>query len=475
MNNLHLSSAKELEKRFFASLDSIIQGRGLVCQQTKVAVAYSGGLDSSVLLALSIQYARQRRVSLFAYHVNHGLSPNASQWVDHCIDICGKAAVVFRSELVHVRNRGQGIEAVARSERYSALGRMCIADGVDLLLTGHHLDDQAETMLMQLFRGTGLGGLSGMDASNVAPGLLGSSLIALGRPLLGEPRIEIQRYADQMQLSNVEDESNTDICFRRNAIRQLVMPSVEQCYPGFAGRLARTAVHIRSAQRLLDELAEVDLQQSDDKNALKLEVLRGLSRDRVNNVFRYWLSKNQVQLPSTAKMEQLLCQLFSARDDARISIRHGNHAVCRYDQKIHLQDLRLRSECKQTLEFRWSGEDYRYFPELKGKLIFQNATIGVDAQLLRQSVMSVRQRPVGERLRLAKNRPSRDLKSHFQSCKIPFWLREQLPYIYIDERLFFVGLVGIDASFLSELPSTTTTEAQKVQLIWQPDQHVNQS
>lgn len=469
MSEQHLLSAKELEQSFFTKLTSIIQTEDLDCSQTGFAVAYSGGLDSTVLLALSLLYAQQKQIPLFAYHVNHGISPNASQWLDHCRALCAELQISFRAEQIHVENQGQGIEAFARTERYLALGRMCQQDQVKFLLVGHHLDDQAETMLMQLFRGTGLRGLAGMDECNFAPDLLGSPEILVGRPLLFESKNSIQNYAVAKGLPNVDDESNADVCYTRNAVRHLLMPKIEEFYPGFSERLLRTSSHMRSAQRLLDEVAVSDWELCKQENTLDLNLLRKLSHDRMMNVFRHWLTINRVQLPSTSKINEMQFQLLNAREDARVAIRHGDFSICRYDHKIFLENHQYSSNHQGEISFNWDGEQVKYFSELRGHLLFQESTIGIDADLLRNSRMYVRQRQAGERLRLAKNRPSRDLKSHFQSHRIPFWQREKLPYIYIDNKLFFVGLLGIDAAFLSECMNETDIVRPKVQLIWQPD------
>ena len=470
MSEQHLLSAKELEQSFFTKLTSIIHAQDLDCSQTGFAVAYSGGLDSTVLLALSHLYAQREQIPLFAYHVNHGISDNASQWLEHCRAICGELKIPFRAEQVTVQNQGQGIEMSARIARYLALGQMCRSDKVKFLLLGHHLDDQAETMLMQLFRGTGLRGLAGMDESNFAPELLGSAEILLGRPLLFESKNKIQDYAVAKQLSNVEDESNADVCYTRNAVRHLLMPKIEEFYPGFSERMLRTSSHMRSAQRLLDEVAFSDWQFCKQDRALDISLLRTLSHDRMTNVFRHWLNLHQVKLPSTSKMKEMQFQLLNAREDARVAIRHGDFSICRYDNKIFLEDRKYSSDHQGELSFSWNGEKTRYFSELRGQLLFQECEIGIDAELLRNSVMLIRKRQTGERLRLAKNRPSRDLKSHFQNERIPFWQREKLPYIYIENKLFFVGLLGIDAAFLSESMNETDVSRSKIQLVWQPDQ-----
>ncbi len=469
MSTMHCQSAEDLAQIFFAKLTSIIQTQGLDCRQTGIAVAFSGGLDSTVLLALTSRYATQNQIPVFAYHVNHGLSSNALQWQQHCAQICEELNVQYRCELISVKNEGQGIEAVARQKRYQALGRMCELDQVSLLLVAHHLDDQAETMLMQLFRGTGLRGLSGMDECNFAPTLLGTKLTLLGRPLLSRSKLEIQNYALANRLVNVEDESNLDTGYTRNVVRLRLMPLIEELFPSFPTRLMRTSQHVRAAQHLLDEIAANDLVQCSQDNVLNLTQMNQLDSDRATHLFRYWLSRNLVQLPSTSKIAEIQAQLWTARDDARVQIRHGHFSICRYQHKIYLIDHQNVSAHQGELSFIWNGEESIYFPELKGILRFHPGENGVAVNTLRESTMVIRQRQAGERLRLGKNRPSRDLKSHFQTAKIPFWQREKLPYIYIEDQLFFVGLLGMDAAFIESRAEGSGDDDIKIELIWVPD------
>lgn len=465
MSSSHLNSAKQLEQGFFARLAGIIESQVPACKQRGFAVAYSGGLDSTVLLKLAHRFAKQEKIPLYAFHIHHGLSPNADFWLQHCHEVCLDDGISFRASRVAVDSQGQGIESAARSLRYAALGQLCALDQIPLLLTAHHLDDQAETMLMQLLRGTGVRGLAGMDHFNHAASLLGNSDLLLARPLLLETKQTLLSYAQLHNFEHIEDESNTATCYTRNALRLLVMPEIEKIAPDFSERLLRTSEHVRSANRILDEVAEQDLALCRDGADLKIRVMSALSPDRLTNLFRYWLLKHGLQLPSSSKLREMQTQLFEAREDARVTVQHLSYVLYRYDDKISLIDMSRISNFVGTLGLQWTGEESHYFPELKGQLLFQYDEIGIDAEVLLNNKLEIRQRAGGERLRLGKLRPSRDMKSHFQSLRIPFWRREKLPYIYIDNRLLHVGLVGTDAAFLSESSSAT-----KVRLSWLPDQ-----
>lgn len=425
-----------------------------------VAVAYSGGLDSSVLLHLVHQFCVDRQIPFFAFHVHHGLSPNADDWAKHCAAECARLDIAFEMVQVEVKQNGEGIEAAARDARYAALGSLCQKFNASLLLTAHHLDDQAETLLMQLLRGSGPRGLCGMDDSNYAPDLLKNSSLMMARPLLQESRKQLEMYAQLHALSYVIDESNEDLRYTRNAIRHQLMPQLELIAPQFSHRFARSASHIRAANRMLDELAQSDLQVAQTNNGLEISILSQLSSDRIDNLLRYWLSMAQVQMPSTSKLNEMRKQLFSARDDARIQIHHLDFTLSRYDGRIHLIPLKKHDEEQASVRMIWAGQSELAIPEMDGRLIFEESGSGIDYEQLIDKEILVKKRVSGMRLRLGKNRPSRDMKSHFQSARIPFWRRSQLPFVFLDDRLLFVAELGMDASFLSEGPG------KKIQLSW---------
>lgn len=175
-----------------------------------IAIALSGGLDSSALLHLAHRYAREHDLALFALHVHHGISPNADAWLAHCKAACDGLGITFDARHVTLAKGKSGVEAAARKLRYAALGEMCALHGVRLMLTAHHLDDQAETVLLQLLRGSGTAGLSGMDAANSAPELLGNPELVMARPLLPVSREALEAYVAEHAIAFIDDESNTD-------------------------------------------------------------------------------------------------------------------------------------------------------------------------------------------------------------------------------------------------------------------------
>ncbi|MGZ5198410.1 MAG: tRNA lysidine(34) synthetase TilS [Telluria sp.] len=437
-----------------------------------VAIALSGGLDSMVLLHLARAWAHERAVPLFAFHVHHGLSPNADQWLAHCERACAGLEIAFDSRRVNVARDKSGVEQAARKQRYAALGEMCRAHGVSLLLTAHHLDDQAETVLLQMLRGSGTAGLSGMEGANHAQGLLGDGGIVMARPLLSFARAELEDDAHAHAISWVEDESNLDTRYARNALRHAVMPALAQAFPGFQQRVARTAAHTQAAQRLLNELAAQDLAVCMEGDTLALSRLRPLGADRINNLLRYWFGTRGIRMPSTSWLEEMVAQVLDAREDAQLRVTHPECEIRRHRDHLymtpHLPDLagmRDRDDIgvlhKEGQSFTWQGELSIAFPDYGGVLHFERAGRGIDAAWLRARALRIDFRQGGERLKPAANRPTRSLKAHYQSLGVPAWERERLPVVFSGADLLFAAGIGLDCKHVRD------GEGEFVALRWQ--------
>lgn len=436
------------------------------------AIALSGGLDSSVLLHLA-QAAAAGEKKLYAFHIHHGLSPNADAWEAHCAAACARLSITFAARRVQLDKSKSGTEASARQARYAALGELCLEHGVTLLLTAHHLDDQAETILLQLARGAGPAGLSGMDASNHAANLLGSDDILLARPLLQASRAQLEAYAQEHAIDHIEDESNDDTRYARNALRHTVMPALAAAFPGFQQRFARSAAHAQSAQRLLTELAEQDLQASLDEAGQSIVVakLQALGEDRRNNLLRHWFGVRGIRIPSAAWLAEMTTQVLEARDDAQLLVTHPDCEVRRhhglltlYPRQRELAGMREDIFEEAPFEnFRWTGEPSLPFPDYGGTLHFDVAEEGVDAEWLKQQMLTLSFRRGGERLKLAANRPTRGLKQHGQALGIPAWQRERLPVVGIPGRLLFAAGIGMDCHYLGQGSNL------RILLRWQPE------
>ena len=431
----------------------------------KMAVAYSGGLDSSALLHLAHAYAAARGIALYAFHVHHGLSPRADDWLAHCRRECERLGITFDARHVDLAQRGKsGVEEAARVSRYMALGELCRVHQVPLLLTAHHLDDQAETVLLQLMRGSGVAGLSGMDTVNAAPDLLGDAHTLMARPLLAIARTELADFVANHAIAYVDDESNLDTRYARNALRHQVMPALAEYFPGFQQRFARTAHHAQSAQRLLIELGAQDLALCLDGECLDISQIKQLSSDRIDNLLRYWFGSRGVRMPATAWLSEMRTQLLEANAEAQLCVTHADCHIRRHRDRVFLTP-RLDGDPADVSprSFRWSGEQQMHFDEYRGVLHFEAAEQGVDAAWLRGSDLRIHYREGGERLKPAPNRPTRSLKCHYQALDVPAWERARLPLVSAGKELLFAAGIGMDCRHVE------SSADSGIRLRWQAD------
>lgn len=288
----------------------------------RVCVALSGGVDSVVLLHALVR-ARSPRLS--ALHVHHGLHPHADRWAAFCADLCGRLAVPFACVRVAVeRGSRDGLEAAARRARHAAFA----AADADWVMLAHQRDDQAETMLFNLLRGSGLAGAAAMRERSGR----------LLRPLLDVDRNQIAAYARAHALAWIEDDSNSDTRFSRNFLRHEVFPEVARRFPAAAKNLAAAATRFAEGLDLLDALAQSDLGGTEDF-PLSCALLAGLGEARARNALRYLLAKRGVQIPGEARLRETLRQLLEAAPDRHPQVRFGAHRIVRRRGAICLEKV----------------------------------------------------------------------------------------------------------------------------------------
>ena len=293
---------------------------------TRIAVAFSGGLDSTVLLALVARFSSPQGCSLSAIHVHHGLSPNADAWEAFCRDACSRLEIPLEVVRVSVpRGSVEGLEAAARRLRYQAFDM----HPSDYILLAHHANDQAETLLFNLMRGAGVRGAAGIPA---AAGRSGRYL----RPLLSCTRAELEAYARQHTLRWVEDDSNTDVSFSRNFIRHEVLPVLERRFPAAVENLARSTEFFAEAQEMLDEMARADLGRHSDF-PLPTPLLASLSGARARNVLRYLLAMRGLQAPSSKRLDEALRQFIEAAPDRHPSLELPSYRLFRTRGQVDIE------------------------------------------------------------------------------------------------------------------------------------------
>jgi len=402
-----------------------------VKEGASVAVAFSGGVDSIVLLDSLARLAPRHPVTLSAVHVNHGLSRNAQAWAEFCAAQCAQRELPFALHRVQLlRERRRGLEAVARSARYERL----LAEDVDVVALAHHSDDQAETVLLQMLRGAGPQGLAAMPAYR--PGRP-----ALLRPLLGLPRVVILACATARKLAWIEDESNADRAHARNALRHDIAPLLAARFAGYPCTLSRVARHQAEAAQLLDELAISDSVGAVDANGLDSARLVALSGARARNLLRWFLRTQGVRAPSEARLDDMLRQLIGSAADARTRIVLGDVEIGRHRGRIA-----LHAPAVAPFERIWDGESEVHLPG--GVLSFTRSQgAGLAAAKLKSAQVTLRSRCGGERIRLAANRPTHAVKKLLQDAQVPAWERQSLPLIWCGDELAAVPSIGVALAF----------------------------
>ncbi len=409
----------------------------------RVAVAFSGGLDSTVLLTLMAQESKACGYHLSAVHINHQLSPNANSWQKFCKKRCQELAVPFRAIKVDVAHvSGVSLEAAARESRYAAFASL----DVDYVALGHHLDDQIETFFLQLLRGAGDRGLAAMAALKLTPG----QRVTYLRPLLDVPRADILLHARKHELKWVDDETNASYDFNRNFLRHAILPLLEERFPAYRTTICRSTQHLAETAQLLREIGAIDLQQAMHANTLNLSYLHGLSPARARNLLLAYLAAQGVPGPSTARLAQLEKQI-RARPDARIDLKMGAYALRRYQGALYVETQRG----PEMLCVAWRGQAEQALPGLDGTLLFEKVKgAGISLEKLQRAAVMIRLRSGGEKFAPDCARPRRSLKNLLQESHIPPWQRQQIPLIYSGKELAAVVGIGIDCRFKANSDET---------------------
>lgn len=363
---------------------------------------------------------------LSAIHVHHGLSPRADDWEEHCRRQCAALDVPLQVARVEVKKEGRGWEAAARQARYQVYATLA----VDSLALAHHRDDQAETVVLQLLRGAGIKGLAAMPESRRLRDIL------LLRPLLGVARREIERYAHDHGLIWVDDESNADTRYTRNATRHQLLPRLEELFPAAAAILARSAGQFAESADLLDELAQLDGAAGE---VLTVAQLQALEPVRARNLLRHWLELQGVSI-RRERLHEALAQLLEARPDASPVIEFEQASLRRYRGEVRLERHALASSIQV---WTWRGES-----ELDlggaGTLVF-SPVVGGGVRL--EGAVEIRLRQGGEKLQPARSGCRRAIKDLLREAGVPPWLRSRLPLLHVDGRLAWVAEIGGDAAF----------------------------
>jgi len=410
-------------------------------ERQRFYIAYSGGVDSHVLLhcCASITHLKDK---LTAVYVHHGLQAEAESWAKHCEKTAKDLGVEFLTLRVNANAApGESPEEAARNARYAALKSLIKAD--DALLLAQHREDQLETVLLQLFRGSGLRGLSGM------PERMAFGAGVMLRPLLNTPKQAISDYAHAHQLSWVEDPSNQSNDYDRNFLRNAVVPLLKQRWSAIDKTVARSAKHCADAQVLVDEVADELF------GAVFNPVDKTLSISRLAEhhshpqqlIVRHWFRHRGLKMPAQAKVERILNEVVAAAGHRDPVLSGQGYSIRRYRDKLYCLTNLSGTEPQDRV---WPAGQASIKITDDRTLSCESSSKGISRERWQDASVEVRFRRGGEKIRLPGREGHHSLKNLFQEAGIPPWERDVMPFIYLNDTLAAVGDLWISAAFYSE-------------------------
>ena len=410
-------------------------------------VAYSGGLDSHVLLhALSRNVSKEEGIHLNAIHINHQLSPHANQWQNHCIDVCHQLNIPCQVLRVNAQPLlGESPEEAARHARYQAFSSLI--SNQDCLISAHHCDDQAETLLLQLFRGAGIKGLAAMPEQSV----LGQGYLL--RPFLNINQAFLREYAQQHQLCWIEDESNQVTQYDRNFLRHKVMPLLKARWPSVSQTLKRTSEVCAESDALMHQLIFSDLDSFEGSvhNTVSQSKLKRVSIPHQRLLLRSWLYQQGFRLPSRVKLEEVVRCVIHSRFDANPLVTWDSFGIRRYGDDIYSIKDYSQSMAVNLNALKWDLKNDLILPHDNGILRCEIRTgKGISINKSQDHSIEVRFRTGGERISLEGRHCSHALKKLFQQWRVAPWMRSHIPLITFGEQVIQVVGYGLSKYFAAE-------------------------
>ncbi|MCF6202957.1 MAG: tRNA lysidine(34) synthetase TilS [Methylococcaceae bacterium] len=413
----------------------------LLSKADKVFIAYSGGVDSHVLLHL-VCSVEQLKSKTTAVYINHGLQKEAEQWALHCEAVSLDLGIKFQCINVNVQKAtGQSLEEIAREARYAAFKALLESHGI--LLLAQHREDQMETVLLQLFRGAGVKGLSGMPLSAV----FGRGKML--RPFLDISKNEIICYAEKNKLQWIEDPSNKSDTFDRNFLRNQIIPQLKDRWPALDKTIARSARHCAKSEHISQSLAEQLLNRvfNERDQTLDISQLMDLDINQQQLVIRQWFQVMKLRMPSEKKLERILSEVVQAKASANPEIHEQGHYIKRYRNRLYCLNQVIIG---QVIENKvWLDEARRIDLNNGFSLTREDSLEGIPKTLWHKSEISIKFREGSEKIKLPGRNGHHSLKNLFQEKAIPPWERSQIPLVYLNNQLAAISDLWISADFYS--------------------------
>ncbi|MDC0482539.1 tRNA lysidine(34) synthetase TilS [Gammaproteobacteria bacterium] len=409
-------------KKLYTIFESSITTKIDKKKYNQFLVAYSGGSDSTALLYFANKMAKKYKVEIRAIHVNHNLHADSVDWENHCKYFCKKLNIPIIIKSINiVLKPGESIEERAREERYRVISSY--ANSKTIMMTAHHANDQSETFLYQLLRGSGVKGLSAMpDFKKISNGYH-------SRPFLNISKNTLMELVDFKELKYIIDNSNNNTKFSRNYIRKEILPKIKERWPSYSSTISRAANNVADAEKLNRDLAEIDIQNfllSDD-NKISTSV-KNLDDYRFNNVIRFWIKKNNFRMPSLEQIYSIYLNVLNAGNDKTPFFSCSEYEIRRHNDYIEIMKPLKKHDSSKI--YNWKFEENLVISNLSVNLSWKNLEERLGYNLNKD--VEVKFREGGKSIELSKNK---NLKDYMRENKIPPWKRDRTLLIYIDKEL----------------------------------------
>ena len=410
----------------------------------RIGVAISGGIDSLSLLNLLVDLLGKS--SIHALHVNHGISQDSDDWESHCRDASEEIGIEFHSWKINQMEVTSNSEANLRKKRYEFLTSW--ANHNDVICTAHHLDDQIETILFRLFRGTGINGMQGIKQKTIM------NNVNIQRPFLSFSKDSIKEYALSKNIKWIEDKSNLLSNYDRNYIRNDIIPLVNLRWPSYQESIIKFSKSAKTANKLHNEIADNDLARVKVNNltTLSLDHLTKLSEERAKNLLHRWIWFLSNKLIESVVVNEIYHNVIQAREDAspqvvigKINLA-GSYEIRRYEDYLYAIPYSEKGQQNFSSSYSWDLLSSLSLPtgKLRVKKVF-----GKGIKVDKYSKVEVRGRVGGESVRLSNKKRSKSLKKFFQEKHIPPWMRNRMPLIYLNNELAAIGSLWIDEKYVA--------------------------
>ena len=410
----------------------------------RIVIAYSGGLDSTVLLHKLNSIAKYKK-DIIALHINHGVSPNSNIWLNHCKEFCSLLEIDFVALEISIDKEKKISENSLREKRYKSFSSFLKIG--DVLCTAHHLDDHIETIFFRIMRGTGIKGLSGIEQfSNFGD-------IDLIRPLLSYSKEDLLDYAKKHNIEWIEDESNEDLSYSRNFIRKKIIPNLRnKNWPSYLLSLSYLSDRAKEANEVLEEIADIDFENClIEASILSIPKLKELSKGRAKNVLFRWLkSKSEVSIPYKL-INEIYKNIIFARKSSKPSLsfrkkrNNGTFTIKRFNDCLYYIPS-AETECLSSSE-SWDW-DLKYPLVLPTGVLYTKeiSSEGMSLELVKNRIY-IKGRNGGERCKPLGRSKSQKLKKLFQEHNVPPWIRDRIPLIYVGNEIAAVSDLWVCEAF----------------------------